>query len=61
MVDEALPPALERIDHALARIEAAGRRSADLRRAIELRHTALRARIVDAIDALDTMIAEADD
>jgi hypothetical protein len=57
MADVTPPPALDRIDRALARIDAAlaarSRASEDMIR----RHAALRARMEDAVAALDDLIA----
>ncbi len=58
MADETPPAALDRIDRALARIDAAlaarTRASEDMIR----RHAALRARMEDAVAALDDVIAQ---
>jgi hypothetical protein len=53
---EASPPALDRIERALARIEAAARRRAFDADALERRHAALREKVEDAIAALDSLI-----
>lgn len=53
---EASPPALDRIERALARIEAASARRAFEADALERRHSALRERVEEAIAALDTLI-----
>ena len=61
MADETPPPPLDRIDRALARIDAAlaarARASEDMIR----RHAALRARMEDAVAALDDLIAKGSD
>ena len=60
MADETPPPPLDRIDRALARIDAAlatrARASEDMIR----RHAALRARMEEAVAALDDLIANGD-
>lgn len=58
---EAAPPALDRIERALARIEAAATRRAFDADALARRHAALREKVEDAIDALDSLIARQDD
>jgi hypothetical protein len=57
MADETPPSALDRIDRALARIDAA--LAARTRASEEMirRHAALRARMEDAVSALDDVIA----
>ena len=57
MAPEVLSPALDRIERAIARIEAAARVSQEDHHALADRHAALRARIGDAIESLDTLIA----
>ena len=60
MDDTQHAPALARIEAALARIE---RATADRDRSVELlrdRHAALRARMADAVAALDAAIARAE-
>lgn len=53
---EAAPPALDRIERALARIEAAAAKRAFDGDALERRHLALRGKVEAAIDALDSLI-----
>ena len=53
---EAAPPALDRIDRALARIETAAARRAFDADALARRHAILRERVEDAIEALDALI-----
>jgi hypothetical protein len=60
MTNEAQPTALDRIDRALARITDAADRKAAATAALQLRHAALRARIGEALDALDVLIEEED-
>lgn len=61
MNDDPHAAATARIDRALDRIERAVQVQVDSTRALSSRHTALRARIGDAIGALDAVIArEAD-
>lgn len=60
MADETPPPALDRIDRAIARIEAAiaeRDRAAD---AAVRRHAVLRARIEQAVSTLDDVIARSE-
>ena len=47
----------DRIENALARIEAAGAAKSFALERIQQRHTRLRARIEDAVASLDTLIA----
>ena len=58
---EAAPPALDRIERALARIEAAAARRAFDADALTRRHTALREKVEGAIAALDSLIERSDD
>jgi hypothetical protein len=58
MTDEAQPPALDRIDRALARITAAAERHQAASAALAARHTALRLRIGEALDALDAVLED---
>lgn len=53
---EPASPALDRIERALARIEAAAARRAFDADALRRRHSALRGKVEDAIDALDSLI-----
>ena len=53
---DAAPSALDRIERALARIEAAAQRRAFDAERLEHRHAALRARVEEAIAALDAVI-----
>jgi transposase len=53
---EASPPALDRIERALTRIESAARRRAFDAEALERRHAALREKVEGAIAALDSLI-----
>ncbi|ODP38265.1 hypothetical protein [Sphingomonas turrisvirgatae] len=53
---EASHPALDRIERALSRIEAASRRRAFDADALARRHFALREKVEDAIAALDSLI-----
>lgn len=48
---------LERIERALARIEAAAQRRAFAADSIERRHERLRAKVTEAVTALDALIA----
>jgi len=57
MAEQAAEIALARVDRALARIEAAVRRSGTDRAALERRHAALRAGVTEAVAALDSLIA----
>jgi len=57
MTAEPPSPALERIERAIARIETAARTGQEEHQALGERHAALRARIGDAIESLDTLIA----
>ena len=54
------PDTLARIDAALQRIEAAAARRTDAAEAIARRHGALRARMAEAVAALDDLIARGD-
>ena len=60
MADETPPPALDRIDRAIARIEAAVAERARATEAAAHRHTALRTRIEQAISTLDDVIARSE-
>lgn len=51
------PPSLDRIERALARIEAAAAKRAFAGDALRRRHERLRASVTEAVAALDTMIA----
>lgn len=53
---EAASPALERIERALARIEAAAAKRAFDADALARRHVMLREKVEDAIEALDALI-----
>ena len=53
---EAVSPALDRIERAIARIEAAAARRAFDADALQRRHATLRERVEDAIEALDALI-----
>jgi hypothetical protein len=57
MADETPPPALDRIDRAIARIEAAVADRDRVAEAAVRRHAALRARIEEAVSTLDDVIA----
>jgi len=57
MADETPPPALDRIDRAIARIEAAVADRDRVAEAAVRRHAILRARIEDAVSTLDDVIA----
>jgi hypothetical protein len=57
---EAVPPALDRIERALARIEAAARKRAFDADALRRRHTALRTKVEAAIESLDSLIERQD-
>ena len=52
------PTAADRIDHALARIEAAVSARAHAAEALGRRHEALKARMAEAVAALDDVIAK---
>ncbi|WP_294236299.1 hypothetical protein [uncultured Sphingomonas sp.] len=56
IADDALS-SVERIDHAIARIERAIRNRAAKEDALARRHAALKARMADAVSALDEVIA----
>ncbi|SOB87779.1 hypothetical protein SAMN06297144_2916 [Sphingomonas guangdongensis] len=56
MTDAPPTDALDRIDSALARIEAAASRYRDLLSASEARNDALRTRVAEAIATLDALI-----
>jgi hypothetical protein len=51
------PSPVHRIEAAIARIEAATRTHADSREALARRHAALKARMAEAVAALDEVIA----
>ncbi|WP_343519805.1 hypothetical protein [Sphingomonas sp.] len=53
---EAASPALDRIERAIARIEAAARKRAFEADRLEHRHAMLREKVEDAIEALDALI-----
>lgn len=53
---EAASPALDRIERALNRIEAASRKRAFDAEALQRRHATLREKVEDAIGALDALI-----
>lgn len=57
MADQHDPTALDRIDHAIARIEAAVAARARDGDALARRHAALKARMAEAVSALDEVIA----
>lgn len=57
MADETPPPALDRIDRAIARIEAAVAERDRVAEAAVRRHAVLRARIEQAVSTLDDVIA----
>lgn len=57
MADETPPPALDRIDRAIARIEAAVAERDRAAEAAVQRHALLRARIEQAVATLDDVIA----
>ncbi|MFA5962954.1 MAG: hypothetical protein WC804_02950 [Sphingomonas sp.] len=56
MEDDNNISALDRIDHAIARIEAIVKGRAEADAALSRRHQALRSRVAQAIAALDTLI-----
>jgi hypothetical protein len=58
MAEETPPPPLDRIDRALARIDAALAARTRASEDIIHRHAALRARMEDAVAALDDLIAK---
>ena len=58
MTEQATETASSRIERALARIEAAAKRSIGDRAALERRHVALRDEVGSAIAMLDQLIAE---
>ena len=60
MADETPPPALDRIDRAIARIEAAVAGRDRATEAAVRRHAALRTRIEHAVAALDDVLARSD-
>jgi len=53
------PNAIDRIEAAIRRIEAAGAARAAETQALARRHAALRARMAEAVTALDAVIAQA--
>ena len=53
---EAASPALDRIERAIARIEAAAAKRAFDADALQRRHATLREKVEDAIEALDALI-----
>ena len=57
MADQDEPTALDRIDGAIARIEAAVRARAKEGDALARRHAALKSRMAEAVAALDDVIA----
>ncbi len=57
MADETPPDALDRIDRAIVRIEQAVAQRDRASAALTRRHDALRARMTEAVDALDDLIA----
>lgn len=57
MTNEAPSDAVDRIDRALTRIEAAARQNQSTRIALRARHDALRHQVGDALAALDALIA----
>ena len=57
MADETPPPALDRIDRAIARIEAAVAERDRAAKTAARRHALLRARIEQAVATLDDVIA----
>ncbi|KQN40752.1 hypothetical protein ASG37_02945 [Sphingomonas sp. Leaf407] len=57
MTDDPHTAAIERIERALARIERAGQVRAFATDSLERRHTMLKARMADAIVAIDALIA----
>ncbi len=57
---DAAPSALDRIERALTRIEAAAARRAFDAERLEHRHAALRGRVEEAIAALDALIERED-
>lgn len=59
MADEA-PDLAARIDAALTRIERAAAGQRDAREAIVRRHAALRERIVEAVRAIDDLVADSE-
>lgn len=60
MADDSLS-ALDRIDHAIARIEAAVAARLRADGAVERRHETLRSRVAQAIATLDTLIDQGSD
>jgi hypothetical protein len=61
MADGTPPPALDRIDRALARIDAALAARARASEEMVRRHAALRARMEEAVAALDDVMARGSD
>ena len=57
MADEPQPLPMQRIDAAIARIDAALTRRAQAQDALARRHAALKARMAEAVTALDDVIA----
>lgn len=57
MPDHDTLTAMDRIDAAIARIDAAVARRAEATEHLRQRHEALRARMQEAVDALDSVIA----
>ncbi|MEG3174759.1 hypothetical protein U1872_00845 [Sphingomonas sp. RB3P16] len=61
MADPNPAPILDRIDHALARIEAAAAARTANHAALVRRHETLRTRMAEAVGALDAVIARESD
>ena len=57
MAEDTPPPALERIDRAIARIEAALATRTRASEDVQRRHATLRSRMEEAVAALDDVIA----
>lgn len=57
MTDPQQPAAMARIEHAMARIEAAARAHVEAAETMKRRHGALKARMTEAVAALDDVLA----
>ena len=60
MTDEATLAAVDRINQAIARIEAAVTSQQQASAALHARHIALRTRVGEALDALDALVEDDD-
>lgn len=60
MAEDVKTNAFDRIDHAIGRIEKAVQKNRQAGDALTRRHAALKARMAEAVDALDDVIARGD-